>query len=241
MIKLVYPTSARKLGCIAATYRAGITSKWKTCPDSCPLKPAGCDGADKPDPEYLAAVRAAVPRKGQAWTYSHFHHTQFPPPKTGTTTINISCDSVEEAIEAHQAGHPAVVALPEHNAPHLPMHLNGIPIIRCPAETDKSIQCSNCGHGRPLCARINRKYIVAFIAHGSKKALVGNSQLGGCYGTAGPVGLQWLATSTGEGNTTQSNEHLVHWATQVLPPGTLLRHHIVGDFGPSTAAPPTAP
>lgn len=40
-------------------------------------------------------------------------------------------------------------------------------VMQCPAETSKHrIQCSTCGNGIPLCARIDRKFVIGFTAHG---------------------------------------------------------------------------
>jgi hypothetical protein len=50
----------------------------------------------------------------------------------------------------------------------------------------------DCGNGRPLCARPERDYVVVFVAHGTSKKRVGTGT-GGCYGSSGPVAIQWHA------------------------------------------------
>lgn len=234
MLKLIYPTAAAKLGPIATTYRTGPTNRWGSCPNTCPLKPTECHGADHIDTEYLDLVRRSVPRQGYAWTYSHFNFRALPKPIPGETTINPSCDSKFQAIEALEHGYTPVLAVP-HNETEWPAAIQGNLFIRCPAETNKNTTCSNCGSGQPLCARPERDYVIVFTAHGSMKKLIGSNQLGGCYGTVGPTALQWSKAA-------QSYDSDLHyWATQILPPRTLLRHHIVGDFGNyKTAAPALA-
>jgi hypothetical protein len=79
-----------------------------------------------------------------------------------------------------------------------------------------------------LCARADRDYVIVFVAHGSGARLVGDDQAGGCYGNTGPVRLAWEKTKTG-GHQADAAE-LVRFAKS-LPPGSLLRHHVVGDLG----------
>jgi hypothetical protein len=55
---------------------------------------------------------AAVPRGGQAWTYSHFPAELLPVAAPGQTVINASCDTMAAAVAAVEIGRPAVVAAP---------------------------------------------------------------------------------------------------------------------------------
>ena len=66
-------SNAKKTKGIATTYRAGKGHEFKTCPNSCKLKPACKSGTDKVDTSYLKTLLKAVPKKGIAFTYSHFH------------------------------------------------------------------------------------------------------------------------------------------------------------------------
>jgi len=97
-----------------------------------------------------------------------------------------------------------------------------------PAELAENFSCDQCGGGRPLCARGGRDYVVVFVAHGGGARLVGDDTPGGCYGNGGPVRLAWESTrKTGDAS---DGAAVVRFARS-LPPGSLLRHHVVGDLG----------
>ena len=226
MLKTVKHSGNKKTGPIAVTYRAGGHNVFATCPATCALNPQGEHAADLIDLDYLQAVRQAVPRDGQAWTYSHFPAELLPVPAPGETVINASCDTIPQALAAVAIGRPAVVAAPAGTVwPHTQ---EGVLFAQCPAELSNEFDCARCGKGRPLCARGDRDYVIVFVAHGSGQALVGSDAPGGCYGNAGPVRLAWNKTST-DGHLDDAAA-LVGFARS-LPPGSLLRHHIVGDLG----------
>jgi hypothetical protein len=94
MLKTVKHSANKKTGPIAVTYRAGGHNVFATCPKTCALNPQGEHAADLIDADYLQAVRQAVPRNGQAWTYSHFPAELLPVPAPGETVINASCDTI---------------------------------------------------------------------------------------------------------------------------------------------------
>lgn len=77
----------------------------------------------------------------------------------------------------------------------------------------------------------DRNFVVVFTAHGPSKKLVGDEQQGGCYGTSGFVRLAWENTKQAPAG---DAVRLKAWA-QALPPGSLIRHHIVGDLGRAQA------
>lgn len=226
MLKTIKVSANKKTGPIAVTYRAGAHNVFGTCPKSCALNPQGDHAADLVDADYLQAVRQAVPRGGQAWTYSHFPADVLPAPAPGETVINASCDTMADALAAMAIGRPAVVAAPAGTVwPHT---RDGVRFVQCPAELADGFSCDQCGGGRPLCARGDRDYVIVFVAHGSGAALVGADQAGGCYGNGGPVRLAWESTrKTGDAS---DGAALVRFARS-LPPGSLLRHHVVGDLG----------
>jgi len=226
MLKTVKHSANKKTGPIAVTYRAGGHSVFGTCPKTCALNPQGNNAADLVDVDYLQAVRRAVPRNGQAWTYSHFPAELLPAPAPGETVINASCDTIPQALAAVAAGRPAVVAAPSGTV--WPYTVDGVKFVQCPAELAENFSCAQCGAGRPLCARGNRDYVVVFVAHGSGARLVGDDTPGGCYGNGGPVRLAWEKTKTG-GHQDDAAELLRF--SRSLPPGSLLRHHVVGDLG----------
>lgn len=234
MIKCKYPTEAKKLGAIAATYRSGDQSIFSTCPTTCPLLPKPKEGSVKLDQSYLAIEQQAVPRKGHAWSYTHFSYQEFEINESGTT-INISTDTPETALASINSGFPTVYAAPVGT--QWPQRIEGRRFIQCPAETNKRVTCQTCGGGIPLCARRNRDYIIVFVAHGSTKANVGLFNNKGCYAANGRTLLQWESTMNGIGPTTwdenKDPERLLNWVSS-LPIGTLLRHRISGDLGETT-------
>lgn len=226
MLKTVAKSGNRKTGAIAVTYRSGEHQTYGTCPKSCSLHPKSETGTDQLDAEYLAAVYDAVPRRGIAWTYSHFPAESLPKPRKGKTTINASCDTVAEAVAAMSAGHPAVWAAP--TGTDLPMVADGVKFVRCPAELSDSFTCEQCGSGSPLCARGERDFVVTFVAHGTGAKRVGSDQAGGCYAASGPTAIQWHGTrKSGAANDAQA----VKAFARDLPVGSMLRHHVAGDVG----------
>lgn len=232
MLKCVYPTEARKLGVIAATYRSGAMSIYGTCPSYCSLLPKPQEGVQQIDWKYFDTEIEAVPRNGVAWSYTHFDYKELPYLNYGTV-LNVSTDTIENAITAHQAGYPVAYAAPVQDT-QWPRRIGGVRFIRCPAELHKHITCQTCGGGQPLCARRKRDYIIVFVAHGTGKALVGSSTTGGCYAASGNCLWQWRRTLGLNGKSTWDEtddpERLLAW-TRALPPGTLLRHRISGDIG----------
>lgn len=226
MLKTVAKSGNSKTGPIAVTYRSGEHSVFGTCPASCALNPRGQDGAQLIDRRYLHALLFAVPPGGQAWTYSHFPASSLPIARPGQTVINASCDSIDQALAAVAIGRPAVVAAPVGTV--WPYTVEGVRFVRCPAETVETVSCDNCGNGRPLCARADRDYVIVFVGHGSARGLVGQDQAGGCYGSGGRVAIQWHATrKTGA----PDDAGQLRRFARALPPGSLLRHHVVGDIG----------
>lgn len=189
------------------------------------MNPQGAHAADLVDLDYLQVVRQAVPRNGLAWTYSHFPAELLPVPAPGETVINASCDTIPQALAAVAIGRPAVVAAPSGTV--WPYTVDGVRFVQCPAELADNFSCDQCG-GRPLCARGERDYVIVFVAHGSGARLVGDDAPGGCYGNGGPVRLAWEKTKTG-GHQDDAAELLRF--SRSLPPGSLLRHHVVGDLG----------
>ena len=228
MLKTVAVSANRKTGPIAVTYRAGEHQTYATCPKSCALHPDGENGAELIDADYLAALLAAVPRNGQAWTYSHFPAALLPVAKPGETVINASCDNMLDAVLAMDAGRPAVVAAPAGTKWAGGVEYRGRRFIQCPAELAENFTCAQCGGGRPLCARADRDFVVVFVGHGPGARKVGTAERGGCYAAGGPVAIAWHgARKSGRADDARA---LVEFARS-LPPGSLLRHHVAGDIG----------
>jgi len=228
MLKTVAVSGNGKTGPIAVTYRSGEHSIFGTCPKSCALNPKGEHSADLVDQEYLAALSDAVPRKGKAFTYSHFGRSVIPKPKKGKTVINLSSDAVSDALENVAAGYPTVYAAPHDSADQWPARIDGVRFVRCPAELSEGFTCRDCGSGDPLCARPNREFVVVFVGHSQQKKLVGSDDKGGCYAGVGRVVMQWHATrKTGHKNDAAA----VREFAKSLPIGSILRHHVAGDCG----------
>lgn len=224
MLKTVKVSSNKKTGPIAVTYRAGVRDKFGTCPKTCGLNPCKDKSADSLDLDYLDALLKAVPKRGVSWTYSHFPAEMLPMHKEGRTVINASCDTLDDAVQAMQLKRPAVVAVPLGGEKIT--EYRGVRVAQCPAELSETFTCAQCGNGSPLCARGDRDFIVLFTAHGPQKKKVGTGE-GGCYGVSGPVAIQWKNAMKAPGN--DADEVLAF--AKSLPPGSMLRHHVVGDIG----------
>lgn len=227
MLKTVPVTANRKTGPIAVTYRSGTHETYATCPKSCALHPKAATGTEQIDTDYLAALLDAVPRRGVAWTYSHFAAALLPVAKAGQTVINASCDTEAEAVAAVNIGRPAVLAAPTDTADTFPKVVDGVRFHRCPAELAENFTCAQCGNGSPLCARPERREVVVFVAHGTGAKKVGTGS-GGCYAASGPTAIQWHGTK--KVNTPNDAAALRAFAKS-LPSGSMLRHHVAGDIG----------
>jgi hypothetical protein len=232
MLKTIAKSSNKKLGGCAATYRAGLDNVFDTCPSTCVLKPASARGSEEINTTYLQALLEAVPVNGVSWTYTHFPKDQIPISTPSQTCINISTDTVQEALNSARAGYPTVTVRPSTEGEKVDVY-EGIRMVRCPAEYSDAT-CNTCGGDKPLCARSDRDYVIKFTAHGSQAKIIGTRLTlgsgeikGGCYGNGGPVRLQWEKS---KGLTGGDAEALTTFVAN-LPPGTKLRHHVVGDLG----------
>ena len=233
MLKTVAMSSSSKTKGCAVTYRAAGASKFGTCPAACPFNPSG-NGTSTVDEHYLEAVLNAVPRAGFSMTYTHFPPEQWHS-KTGPgkTTINYSAPDMQAAVAAQFAGIDSVAVVgPDFWAENgkNAQGDHGVPIVRCPAEYNKDINCGNCGsRDGPLCARRDRGYVIGFTAHGTRKKLAMETKQGGCYAELGPAGLHWEKTRNETMESTDVDKLLAF--ARALPPRTVLRHHIAGDLG----------
>ena len=202
-----------------------------TCPRSCQFNGSGC-GSSRIDPEYTAALADAVPRRGVAFTYSHFEPAlwaDYLGPKK--TVINWSAPDPAAAAQCVRDGiAPATAVVPrDYWQSRRVARVDDMRLVRCPAEYRPDINCNNCGGGDPLCARPDRDYVVTFTAHGSGARLAESNARGGCYGDYGHVVIHWSATRVQLQPLTDAEE-LTQFVRK-LPPRTILRHHVVGDLG----------
>lgn len=234
MLKTVKNSTANKTSGLAVTYRAGNGEKFGTCPADCKLNDSGrgC-GAGQIDFEYLDAVLDAKPRCGESFTYSHFHPLYWAQKLApNKTTINYSADNLSEAVQIVKNKIAPVVTVVKKsfwkNGKNATA--DGVRVIRCPAEYLDSVGCVNCGgKDGPLCARLNRDYIVGFTGHGVKKKKIENGERGGCYAAGGNVALHWTATAGQEQEQTDGDK--LRAFVKTLSPRAIIRHHVAGDVG----------
>lgn len=76
-------------------------------------------------------------------------------------TINVSLESVDDALAAYKTGFPVVVI--REQTENLEV-IDDIKFVVCPAQT-KGWTCKDCG----LCAVADREYIIVFKPHGTKR------------------------------------------------------------------------
>ena len=214
----------------AATYRAGENAPFGTCPDTCPLMPAGEVGATEFDSDYAESVSVAVPREGYAFTFSHFDPEYWADLyRPGRTLINASASGVLEAARYHKNGIPAVMDI-EPAAPRR-FSFGGVDFKACPATYGNRVTCNNCGGSRgPICAQPDRTHVVTFPWHGSKPVMTRAIESGEatCYGATGFVWMHWQDLA---GRSAPMPESELESRVADLQEGVRLRHHVVGDFG----------
>ena len=76
-------------------------------------------------------------------------------------TVNVSLESVDEALAAYKAGLP--VAVIREQTENLEV-IDDIKFVVCPAQT-KGWTCKECG----LCQQADREYVIVFKPHGTKR------------------------------------------------------------------------
>ena len=111
------------------------------------------------------------------WTYTHYdptkeHNAEIIRRMNAITgmTVNLSSDSLTEADEYYKMNIGPVVTILPMDAPDMGNKTpEGLPIVVCPAQTEKGkadqMNCSIC----KLCQIRDRKSIVGFKAHGTAK------------------------------------------------------------------------
>lgn len=84
-------------------------------------------------------------------------------------TINLSADSLEEADRLAQLEiGPVTTTLPSNTTKKITKTPGGLTVITCPAAIGDDTTCSTCS----ICAKANRKSIIGFPAHGTRKKRV---------------------------------------------------------------------
>jgi hypothetical protein len=134
--------------------------------------PGKCELVDR---ARLAELVDAIAHSGaRAWTYTHKrpelaeNAAAILDANTRGLVVNLSADSLAEADElaSLQLG-PVTVTVPSWH-PTVSRTPAGRLVRVCLAQSGNAT-CTDCGRGRPLCARADRPAIVAFRSHGQAR------------------------------------------------------------------------
>ncbi len=225
-------------GC-GVTYRTGLGNPYASCPSYCPLMPAKYSGTGEVDYTYLDSLLKAVPRAGHSFTYSHFDWNKWfniaeDARRTGAATvINYSADTWGSAVKAMAAGVPTTISVPVADV--VKYRRGKIRAAQCPATYKDNFSCADCGGGKPLCARPDRDYAIVFPSHGPGKRHIGTEEQGGCYTGYGHVSLHANRYSKQEATAETDSEAVTRFVAG-LRPGSIVRHHVIGDIGKEGAS-----
>ena len=107
-------SKAKKIAGCGATYRAG-NARFGSCPVTCPALPAHAleTAACAIDERYTLEVVRSKPRRGHAWTFSHFAVELWREVmgRTTGTVINHSAINAPAAAASMRLGVPAVTTV----------------------------------------------------------------------------------------------------------------------------------
>lgn len=125
-----------------------------------------------------AAVRHLVawsyghtPKGDAAWLEQILRENRATTERGSGLVLNISADTIAEAVEYYNAGHSVTVTVPQ-DMPAKGELAPGVPYVQCPAQRKLETTCATClGDGVPLCARNRVKgqrggVVVAFAPEG---------------------------------------------------------------------------
>jgi hypothetical protein len=147
---------------------------------------------NRKDTETLVKANAAIQGKGFTYTHKPPHKWNngaiIAAANAGGFTVNLSSNHLAHADELMKLGiAPVVTILPadtgdvvEYREPKSGKMLaarkwlsmateEGYKVVQCPAEYRPEINCGNCGSGSAFCQRSDRKFIVGFTSHGTRK------------------------------------------------------------------------
>ena len=122
------------------------------CPAACPMMRKGTGSKRFSLKKARALLKAATSFGKKAWTYTHYRQWAdvLRLNLETSATVNVSCNSIPEAIRAHKLGLPVTVVTTQTE----PMvKIDGIAFLRCPAQYKNGVTCATCGNGSPLCLR----------------------------------------------------------------------------------------
>lgn len=130
--------------------------------------------AERIDREELRQLVAAMGRSGLTW-FTYTHKPMTPENRKAIDmiqgqglVINLSATSPREADQLRGLGvGPVTTVLPFDAGERQYRTPGGQRLIVCPAHYRETVTCMSCGSGRPLCARLERDYVIGFPAHGA--------------------------------------------------------------------------
>jgi hypothetical protein len=110
---------------------------------------------------------AIANRDKKGFTYTHYPMTQRNRAIVESSnelgfTINVSTETLKDAVKYHKQGLPTVTLLAE-DAPKA-LKYKGVDIVTCPA-TYRETSCKEC----KLCSISKRDFVIGFPVHGTKK------------------------------------------------------------------------
>jgi hypothetical protein len=123
-----------------------------------------------PDRPYLSALSHVAASGRAVFSYTHAWRTLSPQDAPGVC-LNASCDTAADLEAAIAAGWPTVVTDTGEADGLIGSTVAGRRVVQCPAQVREGITCASCR----LCARPRRSCTVAFVVHGSGRALATRS------------------------------------------------------------------
>lgn len=113
-------------------------------------------------------IQANMKRKLRGFTYTHHELSEHNLycirfANQHGFVINVSTDTVSEAVDVYKNHKLPTVTLLPMDAPNV-QEVQGVKIVACPAEKSGRVTCANC----TLCMSPKRQYVVGFRAHGSR-------------------------------------------------------------------------
>lgn len=121
---------------------------------------------DSPDEKYIEGVLRAHSERPdvRGWTYTHGWRqlSQEKMNSKNSLTVNASCDSVDDLVDAVNAGWPATITVAEDQEN---FEIGQTKVVICPQQRSESVTCEACG----LCMNKGRKSVVGFRLHGTGK------------------------------------------------------------------------
>ena len=130
------------------------------------------------DETFLIRLMAANSGK-KGFTYTHHTLTKgnllcIKAANIAGFTINLSGNDMDHAVELSKTGLPTCAVIPS-TVKETHFDYKGKKFLVCPATYRDQMTCDKCR----LCQKADRKYIVAFPAHGTQKKHIDNQQMKG--------------------------------------------------------------